>query len=52
MGRFVILDVDGCEVAKAGRYYGVGLTSNKAEIFVLCYSLHFLTKLACHKSSL
>ena len=34
-GGFVILDGDGKEIVRAGRFYGPGRTNNEAESFAL-----------------
>ena len=45
MGEFVILDTDGKEVIRAGRYYRPGQTNNEAESFAIRDTLQCLSKL-------
>ena len=45
MGGFVILDGEGKEVVRAGRYYGPGQTNNKAESFAMRDAIHCLQAL-------
>ena len=52
MGRFVILDADGKEVIRAGRYYGPGQTNNEVESFAIRDALQCLSKLVQERPSL
>ena len=45
MGGFVILDGNGKEVIRTGRYYGPGRTNNKAESFAMWDGVHCLQSL-------
>ena len=38
-GGFVILDCEGQEIIRVGRYYGPGRTNNEAEAFALRHAL-------------
>ena len=45
MGGFIILDGDGKEVIRAGRYYGPEQTNNEVESFVMRDAVHCLQSL-------
>ena len=45
MGRFVILDMDGKEVIRAGQYYGPEWTNNEVKSFTVQDALQCLSKL-------
>ena len=45
MGGFVILDGEGQEVVRAGRYYGPGRTNNEAESFAMRDAVYCLQAL-------
>ena len=44
-GGFVILDSNGDEVIRAGKYFGAGFTNNEAELFALREALACLNRL-------
>ena len=44
-GGYVILDGEGQEVVRAGRYYGPGRTNNEAESFAMRDAVHCLQTL-------
>lgn len=51
-GGFVILDPEGKEVIRVGRYYGPGRTNNEAEAFAMRDAIQCLARLARTRPSL